>query len=73
MTWANLSVSCGLCRLPGTRRTSAPCLAGRPAELWVAQDNARARRFYEKNGFVHEGDGKVDADLDGLIEARMVP
>lgn len=41
-----------------------------PAYLWVARGNARAIRFYERNGFVldgHEGD-----EHDGLVELRMV-
>ncbi len=48
------------------------CLSGRPAQLWVAKDNARARRFYEKNGFTYDGTEQVDLDLDGLVEIRMV-
>lgn len=47
-------------------------LSGRPAQLWVAKDNARARRFYVKNGFTTDGTEQVDADLDGLVEIRMV-
>jgi ribosomal protein S18 acetylase RimI-like enzyme len=48
------------------------CLGGLPAQLWVAKDNARARRFYEKNGFECDGTEQVDPDLDGLVEIRMV-
>lgn len=48
------------------------CLQGRGAELWVAQGNTRASRFYEKNGFVRDGDTKIDPELDGLAEVRMV-
>ena len=47
-------------------------LQGRPAQLWVAKDNGRARRFYEKNGFRDDGFEQVDQDLDGLVEVRMV-
>lgn len=47
-------------------------LGERPAQLWVAKDNARARRFYEKNGFIADGTEQVDPDLDGLVEIRMV-
>ena len=47
-------------------------LSDRPAQLWVAKDNARARRFYEKNGFAADGTEQVDPDLDGLVEIRMV-
>lgn len=48
------------------------CLGGRPAQLWVAKDNARARRFYEKNGFRCDGTEQVDQDLVGVVELRMV-
>jgi len=47
-------------------------LSERPAQLWVAKDNARARRFYEKNRFTADGTEQVDPDLDGLVEIRMV-
>ncbi|MGO4597144.1 GNAT family N-acetyltransferase [Terrabacter sp. 2RAF25] len=47
-------------------------LGVRPAQLWVARDNARARRFYEKNGFTADGTEQADPDLDGLVEIRMV-
>ena len=47
-------------------------LGERPAQLWVAKNNLRARRFYEKNGFTADGTEQVDADLDGLVEIRMV-
>jgi ribosomal protein S18 acetylase RimI-like enzyme len=47
-------------------------LGERPAQLWVAKDNGRARRFYEKNGFTTDGTEQVDPDLDGLIEIRLV-
>jgi ribosomal protein S18 acetylase RimI-like enzyme len=42
-----------------------------PAYLWVARDNERAVRFYERNGFVPDG---VDAEdqHDGVVELRMV-
>ncbi len=47
-------------------------LGARPAQLWVARDNVRARRFYEKNGFTADGTEQVDPDLDELVEIRMV-
>lgn len=47
-------------------------LSERPAQLWVAKDNTRARRFYEKNGFTADGTEQLDPDLDGLMEIRMV-
>lgn len=47
-------------------------LGTEPAQLWVARENPRARRFYEKNGFVPDGFEQTDPDLDGLVEIRMV-
>jgi ribosomal protein S18 acetylase RimI-like enzyme len=47
-------------------------LGERPAQLWVAKENTRARRFYEKNGFTADGTEQVDPELDGLLEIRMV-
>lgn len=47
-------------------------LGRRPAQLWVARDNSRARRFYEKNGFVADGTEQTDPDFDALVEIRMV-
>ncbi|WP_419707727.1 N-acetyltransferase family protein [Promicromonospora sp. NFX87] len=40
------------------------------AELWVAEANPRARRFYEKHGFVPDGARFTD-DLE-IAEIRMV-
>jgi GNAT superfamily N-acetyltransferase len=45
---------------------------GTGAQLWVAEANARARRFYERNGFVMEGARVVDASTADLAEVRMV-
>nr|BFF17925.1 GNAT family N-acetyltransferase [Promicromonospora thailandica] len=45
---------------------------GTPAQLWVAEDNPRARRFYERNGFLTEGARVVDASTADLAEIRMV-
>lgn len=42
----------------------------RPAELWVAGANPRARRFYEKHGFMPDGAGLTDSLGFALI--RMV-
>jgi len=47
-------------------------LRGRPAQLWVAKDNSRARRFYEKNGFTDDGTEQTEPALDGLVEVRMI-
>jgi hypothetical protein len=44
--------------------------ARRSAELWVVEDNPRARRFYDKHGFAADGARFVDA-LD-IVEIRMV-
>lgn len=41
-----------------------------PAELWAAEANPRARRFYEKHGFAADGARFVDAL--GIVEIRMV-
>ncbi|SMY11724.1 GNAT family N-acetyltransferase [Brevibacterium jeotgali] len=43
-----------------------------PACLWVAAENPRAIRFYEKNGFRSDGMRRTDADVEGLEEIRMV-
>lgn len=44
---------------------------GTPAQLWVAESNPRARRFYERNGFLPDGARFVDERL-GLAEVRHV-
>lgn len=43
-----------------------------PAQLWVATDNPRARRFYARNGFVADGTEIVDIGHGDLAELRMV-
>lgn len=43
----------------------------RPAQLWVAEQNSRARRFYERNGFELDGARFVDENL-GIAEVRYV-
>jgi GNAT superfamily N-acetyltransferase len=42
-----------------------------PCSLWVLEDNARARGFYARNGFVADGAREFYADL-GTWEIRMV-
>jgi GNAT superfamily N-acetyltransferase len=42
-----------------------------PAFLWVYEQNPRARRFYERNGFVPSGRSKFDGDT-GVLEITMV-
>jgi ribosomal protein S18 acetylase RimI-like enzyme len=48
-------------------------LGERPAYLWVADDNPRARAFYARNGFRPDGTTKIGA-LAGtdVLEARLV-
>ena len=43
-----------------------------PASLWVAEDNARAQRFYAKLGFVADGTRQVDPRWPQLPDIRMV-
>jgi ribosomal protein S18 acetylase RimI-like enzyme len=38
--------------------------------LWVLEDNARARRFYERAGFAPDGARHALDDLGGVIEIR---
>lgn len=40
--------------------------------LWVARENARARRFYERAGFVTDGVEKADDRVPTFWETRMV-
>lgn len=43
-----------------------------PASLWVAEDNPRARRFYEKLGFEADGAHQAEEHLGGIEDMRMV-
>ena len=43
-----------------------------PAQLWVAEANPRAIRFYERNGFRADGATLTDPALEDLREIRMV-
>ncbi|MGY5765185.1 N-acetyltransferase family protein [Brachybacterium sp. DNPG3] len=43
-----------------------------PASLWVAEDNPRARRFYEKLGFAPDGTRQTEQQLGGIEDIRMV-
>ena len=47
------------------------CFGSGPAYLWVAQGNARAIRFYERNDFQLDGASTV-GQHDGMVELRMV-
>ena len=42
-----------------------------PVYLWAFRENARARRFYEKNGFRWDGMERV-SEFDGAVEVRYV-
>lgn len=43
-----------------------------PAQLWVAKENPRATRFYERNGFAFDGVEQVDPHVPLITDARMV-
>ena len=49
--------------------TALSQIGSRPVFLWAFAENTRARRFYEKNGFHHDGDTRV-SEFDGSIEVR---
>lgn len=44
----------------------------RPASLWMAEDNPRARAFYLRNGFALYGARKVEPAWESLSEVRHV-
>src|SRR5699024_7805448 len=58
----------------GLARALVDALLGdAPASLWVAEDNPRARRFYEKLGFAADGARQVDErgpQLPGVPRVR---
>lgn len=43
-----------------------------PAQVWVAEENPRARRFYARNGFEPDGTRHTDACFGGIVEVRLV-
>lgn len=47
-------------------------IADRPAYLWVLERNPRAKAFYERNGFRHDGATEVLDDFENLTEIRLV-
>ena len=54
-------------------RRTLGVLGHRRAELWVLDSNERARRFYEADGWHHDGEIKVE-EMGGaeITEARYV-
>ena len=46
-------------------------IGNRPVYLWAFQENARARRFYEKHGLHWDGTQRV-SEFDGAVEVRYV-
>ncbi len=51
--------------LARTARAGHSCIT-----LWVLQDNARARRFYERAGFAADGTSNILDRLGGVTEIR---
>jgi GNAT superfamily N-acetyltransferase len=47
-------------------------LGDRPASLWMAEDNPRARTFYIHNGFTPDGARKIDPSWEDLAEVRLL-
>ena len=43
----------------------------RPVFLWAFRENLRARRFYEKHGFVWDGSERV-SEFDGSVEVKYI-
>jgi len=43
-----------------------------PGALWVAKQNPRAIRFYQRNGFVFTGEEKSDPSAPAITDARMI-
>ena len=43
--------------------------AEKVAGLWAFEENARARRFYEKHGFAFTGETRI-SEFDGAVEVR---
>ncbi|WP_230595774.1 GNAT family N-acetyltransferase [Rhodococcoides fascians] len=47
-------------------------LTDEPTELWVAQTNRRAMKFYRRNGFEPDGSAQDLLGIDGYVTIRMV-
>ena len=43
-----------------------------PAQVWVAEENPRARHFSARNGFEPDGPRHADARFGGIVEIRLV-
>lgn len=57
----------------GLARALAEAVIGKePASVWVAEENPRARRFYEKLGFAADGATEVEEQLGNIRDLRMV-
>jgi GNAT superfamily N-acetyltransferase len=57
----------------GQRLFDAAVEEGEPLYLWVAEDNPRAHRFYERNGFALDGATHTEPFLgETLTEVRFV-
>lgn len=57
----------------GQKLFDAAVDAGEPLYLWVAEDNPRAHRFYERNGFALDGASHTEPFLgEMLTEVRFV-
>lgn len=52
-------------------RLVGPAIGLAPAYLWVAGENPRALRYYQKIGFRLDGRSKIDRFLGGIREVRM--
>ena len=46
-------------------------IGNQPVFLWAFKENTRARRFYEKHGFLWDGNERV-SEFDGALEVRYV-
>lgn len=47
-------------------------VADRPCSLWVARDNGRAIRFYQRQGFRADGTTKAIPEFEDLVTVRML-
>lgn len=54
------------------RALAEAILEGGPAGVWVAEQNLRACRFYEKLGFALDGAARVEEQLGNLRDLHMV-